>query len=74
MINERESHEIFRETSPIFFFRIIVSDLTLTGIFESRATVNHASMKVNIDWLSIITEPISVTLTYAVLSGQANVC
>ena len=39
---------------------------------ESRATVNHASIKVNIDWLSIITEPISVTLTYAMFSGQAK--
>ena len=68
MIFVRESHEIFRETSPVFF-RIIGSNLPLTGILESRATVNHASIKVNIDWLSIITEPISVTLTY----GQANV-
>ena len=34
--------------------------------------MNHASSKVNIDWLSITTEPISITLTYAMLSGQAK--
>ena len=51
--------------------------MNLIAFSRSRNCVNtqYAALSgamVNIDWLSITTEPISITLTYAMLSGQAK--